>query len=57
MDDHASKLPKHQERQRLGFLKGDLKIPADFDRMGEEQIRDLFERKSSEPPSSPEGKP
>jgi prevent-host-death family protein len=28
--------------QRLGFLKGQLAVPDDFDRMGEEEIPRLF---------------
>lgn len=29
-------------RERLGFLKGFVKVPADFDRFGEAEIADLF---------------
>lgn len=29
--------------RRLGFLKGRLAIPEDFDRMGAEEVRGLFE--------------
>jgi prevent-host-death family protein len=28
--------------QRLGFLKGEIEVPDDFDRMGEEEIAALF---------------
>lgn len=28
---------------RLGFLKGQFKVPDDFDRMGEDEIRAMFE--------------
>ena len=28
---------------RLGVLKGQLSVPDDFDRMGQEEIADLFE--------------
>jgi hypothetical protein len=28
--------------RRLGFLKGEIQVPADFDRMGEEEIATLF---------------
>lgn len=28
--------------KRLGFLQGVFKVPADFDRMGEEEIESLF---------------
>ncbi len=30
------------EPQRLGFLKGEIKVPDDFDRMGEKEIAALF---------------
>ncbi|MCL2185500.1 MAG: type II toxin-antitoxin system prevent-host-death family antitoxin [Treponema sp.] len=29
--------------QRIGFLKGQIKIPDDFDRMGQMEIIDTFE--------------
>lgn len=29
-------------RKRLGFLKGEISVPRDFDRMGEEEIEALF---------------
>jgi prevent-host-death family protein len=28
--------------QRLGFLRGEIEVPEDFDRMGEQEIADLF---------------
>ncbi len=28
--------------QRLGFLKGEITVPDDFDRMGESEIENLF---------------
>ena len=31
------------KRSRLGALKGQFSVPDDFDRMGQEQIADLFE--------------
>ena len=31
------------KRSRLGALKGQFSVPEDFDRMGQEQIADLFE--------------
>jgi prevent-host-death family protein len=34
--------PSSGEVRRLGFLAGELKVPDDFDRMGEEQIGRLF---------------
>lgn len=30
--------------KRLGFMAGQLRVPADFDRMGEKEIGALFER-------------
>ena len=30
------------EPQRLGFLEGEIELPEDFDRMGEEEIETLF---------------
>ena len=29
--------------KRLGFLKGEMRVPEDFDRMGEGEIEALFE--------------
>jgi hypothetical protein len=29
--------------QRLGFMVGEVKVPADFDRMGEAEIKRLFD--------------
>ncbi len=34
--------PTGTQVRRLGFLKGEIQVPEDFDRMGEEQIQDLF---------------
>jgi prevent-host-death family protein len=34
---------KKKKVQRLGFLKGQFKVPDDFDRMAEEEILALFE--------------
>ena len=31
--------------RRIGFLKGQISIPADFDRMGQTEITDIFEGK------------
>ncbi|NKA72590.1 type II toxin-antitoxin system prevent-host-death family antitoxin [Ralstonia solanacearum] len=30
------------QRQRLGFLAGEVAVPADFDRMGAEAIEQMF---------------
>lgn len=35
--------PAKEQRQRIGFLKGRIKVPADFDEMGREQIIGMFE--------------
>jgi prevent-host-death family protein len=34
--------PTNAKPRRLGFLKGALKVPDDFDRMGEGEIERLF---------------
>lgn len=34
--------PEPSRHKRTGFLAGQLRVPADFDRMGDEQIADLF---------------
>lgn len=34
--------PLEREVRRLGFLTGEITVPEDFDRMGEEKIADLF---------------
>lgn len=34
--------PEPEHRKRTGFLLGQFKIPENFDRMGEEQIAELF---------------
>ena len=36
--------PEGGEAKRLGFLAGQFRVPADFDRMGEEEIEALFGR-------------
>ncbi|MFL9999043.1 type II toxin-antitoxin system Phd/YefM family antitoxin [Paraburkholderia sediminicola] len=33
--------------RRIGFLKGQIKVPADFDTMGAGEITDLFEGKGA----------
>ena len=35
--------PPPDPAKRLGFLKGALEIPADFDSMGSEEIQAIFE--------------
>lgn len=34
--------PTGAQVRRLGFLKAEIQVPDDFDRMGAEQIQDLF---------------
>jgi prevent-host-death family protein len=34
--------PSSTEIRRLGFMSGSIKVPDDFDRMGEAEIRRLF---------------
>lgn len=39
-------------KQRLGFLRGQVKLPDNFDRMGEDEIRALFERDQPHDPEA-----
>lgn len=34
--------PGPREQRRFGFLAGQIEVPEDFDRMGEDQIQGLF---------------
>ena len=34
--------PKPEQIKRLGFLAGQIEVPEDFDRMGEEEILAMF---------------
>jgi antitoxin (DNA-binding transcriptional repressor) of toxin-antitoxin stability system len=34
--------PTGDQMQRLGFMAGQIKVPADFDRMGEDEIEQMF---------------
>jgi prevent-host-death family protein len=34
--------PLGDEKRRLGFMIGQIKVPDDFDRMGSDEIEDLF---------------
>jgi prevent-host-death family protein len=36
--------PASDRKQRLGFMAGQIKVPDDFDRMGEGEIAALFSR-------------
>jgi prevent-host-death family protein len=35
-------LPNTSRNKRLGFLKGQISVPVDFDRMGQAEIEQLF---------------
>jgi prevent-host-death family protein len=34
--------PVGEQKRRLGFLKGEIAVPDDFDRMGSDEIEHLF---------------
>ena len=34
--------PEEGQQKRLGFLEGQFSIPDDFDRMGEDEIAEMF---------------
>ncbi|MCA1366951.1 type II toxin-antitoxin system Phd/YefM family antitoxin [Bradyrhizobium sp. BRP14] len=34
--------PTGDDKRRLGFMNGQIKVPDDFDRMGSDEIEDLF---------------
>ncbi len=36
-------VPEPKKMKRLGFLKGEMRVPDDFDRMGEGVIESMFE--------------
>ena len=38
----VSALDAPSRPQRLGFLEGEIEVPEDFDRMGEQEIGELF---------------
>lgn len=38
----ALESPPPREVRRLGFMSGQMKVPEDFDRMGEDEIGQLF---------------
>lgn len=38
----AIKTPEPVTKRRIGFLKGQLNIPDDFDTMGQEEIERMF---------------
>ena len=39
----AIDVPSHADQRRLGFLKGEISVPVDFDEIGREEIERLFE--------------
>ncbi|MEG3116520.1 type II toxin-antitoxin system prevent-host-death family antitoxin [Salinicola sp. 4072] len=34
--------PDAGQQKRIGFMKGQFKVPEDFDRMGQDEIADMF---------------
>jgi len=38
---------KEPKKQRIGFLKGKISIPADFDSMGKNEIENIFSSSTS----------
>lgn len=36
--------PQPGEQKRIGFMAGRIRVPDDFDRMGEDEIADSFEK-------------
>ena len=36
-------LPQNAAKKRIGFLKGQIKVPADFNEMGQNEIGKAFE--------------
>jgi prevent-host-death family protein len=36
-------MPQSETQKRVGFLKGEIEIPDDFDRMGQNEITEAFE--------------
>ncbi|MCL2214724.1 MAG: hypothetical protein FWC06_05875 [Treponema sp.] len=39
-------IPQQKDQNRIGFLKGQIIVPADFDQMGENEIISAFEGKN-----------
>lgn len=35
--------PSSGQRRRIGFLKGHIRVPHDFDQMGREQVNAMFD--------------
>ena len=38
--------PNQAEARRLGFMTGEIEVPDDFDRMGQQEIEELFDERS-----------
>ena len=38
--------PSESEASRLGFMRGEIEVPDDFDRMGQEEIEEMFGARS-----------
>ncbi len=38
----VTRITRRAKPRRVGFLSGSIKVPADFDRMGREEIQQLF---------------
>ena len=36
--------PSSEQRRRIGFLKGRIEVPDDFDEMGRDEITGMFEQ-------------
>ncbi|HKK56409.1 type II toxin-antitoxin system prevent-host-death family antitoxin [Marinobacter sp.] len=34
--------PEESQQRRLGFMAGEFTVPGDFDRMGQDEIADMF---------------
>lgn len=34
--------PDQSQQKRIGFMAGEFKVPDDFDRMGQDQITEMF---------------
>jgi prevent-host-death family protein len=38
--------PSQSEASRVGFMSGEIEVPEDFDRMGQEEIEEMFGARS-----------
>jgi prevent-host-death family protein len=34
--------PEKSQQKRIGFMAGEFRVPGDFDRMGQDEIADMF---------------